>query len=75
MRQRAYAKRSMIGAQFFSAIKPLSFFLHFSTAAWYSLLTAGYFFTIATNDLKLRSRKVGLNNVIQVEEAESDPRV
>lgn len=43
-RERAYAIRSMSGAQFFSAMRPLSFLLHFSTAFLYSALTVGYDF-------------------------------
>jgi hypothetical protein len=36
-----YANLSMRGAQCFSAMRPLSFLLHFSTAFWYSSLTVG----------------------------------
>jgi len=36
-----YARRSMRGAQLFSAIKLLSFFLAFPTALLYSSLTVG----------------------------------
>jgi hypothetical protein len=41
MGRRIYARRSMRGAQLFSAIKLLSFFLAFSTALLYSSLTVG----------------------------------
>uniref|UniRef100_A0A2P2LNY9 L-ascorbate peroxidase cytosolic-like n=1 Tax=Rhizophora mucronata TaxID=61149 RepID=A0A2P2LNY9_RHIMU len=37
----SYARRSMIGAQFFSLINPLSFLLAFAMAALYSSLTVG----------------------------------
>lgn len=39
-----YANRSISGAQFLSAMNPLSFLLHFSIAFLYSSLTLGYDF-------------------------------
>lgn len=45
--RRSYARRSINGAQFFSAMNPRSFRRHFSTAFWYSALTVGYDFPIS----------------------------
>ena len=40
-RERIYARRSMRGAQLFSAMRARSLRLAFSTASWYSALTVG----------------------------------
>ena len=57
-----YASRRMIGAQCFSAMRPRSFLLHFSTAFWYSSLTFGYDFPMAIN----RSAEISVISLDQI---------
>lgn len=60
-----YANRSIKGAQFFSAMNPLSFFLHFSTAFLYSSLTVGYDFPM----LKSERQKKNVRNLTTEEQS------
>ena len=52
-----YARRSIKGAQFFSAMKPRSFLFAFSTAFKYSSLTTGYAFPISKPQMREQQRR------------------